>query len=102
MGMRSTHGEEGGEKCLVRPKEQRKWQEEHMEGTGGSLGCADILPPGRVLPFPFLCSLGLPPARAGGQQQEMGGDGTTGTSPAQLGGVSHEAAPCVCPGWLLL
>lgn len=30
------------EKVFVGPKEQRKWQEEYMEGTGGFRGCVGI------------------------------------------------------------
>lgn len=59
--MKSTHGGEGGKKCLVGPKEQRKWQEEHMEGTGGSRGCADIWAVPRQGPALPSLLLGVPP-----------------------------------------
>lgn len=81
MGMRSTHGEEGGEKRLVGAKEQRKRLEEHTEGTGGSQDCADIWAAPRLgpaLPLPPL--LGAPPARDGRRWNH---------SPAQLGGAGH-------------
>lgn len=91
--MRRTHGGEGGEKCLVRPKEQRKQQEEHMEGTGGFRGYAGIWAvPRQGSVNSCLCSLGFPPARARGGQQE----GIAPQPPAlhSLGwGVGHKAAP---------
>lgn len=59
--MKSTHGGEGGKKCLVGPKEQRKWQEEHMEGTGGSRGCAGIWAVPRQGPALPSLLLGVPP-----------------------------------------
>lgn len=49
-GKRGMRGGEGGEKCLVWPKEQRQWQEEHTEGTGGSRGCAGIWAPNVIDP----------------------------------------------------
>lgn len=89
--MKNTQGSEGGKNQIVAPKEQRKWQEEYMEGRRGSRGCAGIgQSPGRVLAsLPLL--LGVPPCPS------PGGNGRRWHPSPQpftaQEGVGHKAAP---------
>lgn len=103
--MRCTHGGEGGEKCLVGPKEQRKQQEEHMEGTGGFRGYAGIWAvPRQGSVNSCLCSLGFPPARAR-EGSRRGSHHSHQIFTAWGGGLATKqlpAVPCGCLGWVLL
>lgn len=100
--MRSTHAGERGRKCLVGPNEQRKWQEEHMEGTGGFRGCAGIWADPRQGPAVLPLLLGVPLCPARGAAEEMEPEPPALHSTGSAGTKQLPAAPCGCPGWVLL
>lgn len=98
---------EGGKKCLVGPKEQRKWQEEHMEGTGGSRGCAGIWAVPRQGPALPSLLFGVPPCpNPGGRGRRWYHSHQPFTAhtelPAAPGGSLGWVLLCFVPGWGML